>query len=287
MYNPQTLNVLSFNVAGLPLSVGTPFVKERAPLLRKKLAELYQWGKVDVVLIQEAWARYFKKNLLRACFPFAVGGNEFTLGSGLMILSRFPITECEYIPFDESPKFPKSNADGEWLVKKGFYLAQIDHPTLKKVWISNTHLTANYAPFSHSFEDYRKSQVKQLFEETLKKAGGDPLIIGGDINMGPGKFSMDEIWTQLPGLYPDLRRVPVDPKVVTYCKKNFYNRSWVDPCQLDHIFHTNHFSSVDYQIMFQEMGLINEKTAAQLSDHYGLFTQLQIKLKQLPPPQSI
>ena len=265
-------------MAGLPSIAGPPFKLKRAEILKQQLNELYSWQRADVICLQEVWFPQFRWMVEHSVFPHKIGSRELPMGSGLYILSRFPIGRWSHHTFEQSPRFPLGQLDGEAYVRKGFYLAEILTPQ-GPIWVGNAHLTSNYAPWGKSHRDFRKAQLEQFFEFAEKQVGNDPFVLAGDFNMGHGEYTEDPIWDDLPRVYPEFQRVPVPPEISTYCRKNSFNTQWTYPCQPDHLFYRNPLSVSNYRLLFQDYFPLSKTVVAHLSDHYGLLVDFHLPLK--------
>src|SRR5690606_2265000 len=104
--------------------------------------------------------------------------------------------------------------DGERLARKSAYAGQIVTPEGDRVWVVNTHLTANYCnSYPHtrcnSYEQVRGTQVQELAELVAELEG--PVIMGGDLNMGPNPVVRDDVWSRFDDFFPGFRQAPFDP----------------------------------------------------------------------------
>ena len=132
MSDSKTLRVFNLNAWGFRLvSSGLKEKKARFEALRNVLA----CNEYDVALLQELWYRA-DYDLLKALFPHSsylsdhynnATGNIAPLGcSGLVILSKFPLEEVEFLPFERRGGL--ITFDGEILVQKGVGRARIHLP---------------------------------------------------------------------------------------------------------------------------------------------------------------
>lgn len=203
-----TLDVLTFNIEGL----GWPARRNRAPFLRRigaRLAELNAKGEApDVVLVQEMFSPAAVSAMTKAGYPYQAWGPSRTqkrrrpapdamagpfrwkkgetglhlVGSGLAILSRYPIVA------DASEPFGKHRCAGfDCLSNKGMQQVRIRIPGVPQpVDIFNTHLNsqgASRVPAARSGAAHA-IQVDDL--AGFVAAAGEPkvpTILGGDFNM--------------------------------------------------------------------------------------------------------
>ncbi len=203
-----TLDVLTFNIEGL----GWPARRNRAPSLRRigaRLAELNAQGQApDVVLVQEMFSPAAVSAMAKAGYPYQAWGPSRTqkrrrpgldpiagpfrwkkgetgfhlVGSGLAILSRYPIVA------DASEPFGKHRCAGfDCLSNKGMQQVRIRIPGVPQpVDIFNTHLNsqgASRVPAARSGAAHA-IQVEDLAAFVAAIDGRKvPTILGGDFNM--------------------------------------------------------------------------------------------------------
>eukprot|EP01124_Arcella_intermedia_P015172 TRINITY_DN21697_c0_g1_i1.p1 TRINITY_DN21697_c0_g1~~TRINITY_DN21697_c0_g1_i1.p1 ORF type:complete len:422 (+),score=62.29 TRINITY_DN21697_c0_g1_i1:3-1268(+) len=104
----------------------------------------------------------------------AVSGRSgnFSLGqdSGLVILSRYPLSDPIYLPFEFWTKGSKGVLSSSIQCKGG-----------KRLYLFNMHLDAFVS-------QKREAQLNALRKWKLEKVVGEPVVIGGDLNMFPGEI---------------------------------------------------------------------------------------------------
>jgi endonuclease/exonuclease/phosphatase family metal-dependent hydrolase len=201
-----TLDVLTFNLEGL----AWPARKGRAPSLARIgsiLADLRKSGDApDVILVQEMFSPAAKRAVAAAGYQYVVTGpgrtqrkrmvqtervpgprgkGEFgfhLLGSGLAILSRYPIISTDSEPFGK-----RACAGVDCLSNKGVLHARIAVPGVPQpINLVNTHLNAQSA--SRATPE-RQAAAHRIQVEMLRRfarasrGAGEPAIVGGDFNM--------------------------------------------------------------------------------------------------------
>lgn len=203
-----TLDVMSFNIEGL----GWPARKGRAPSLKRIasiIAAMQARGEgPDVILLQEAFSpaairavqdmgfpniawgprRTQRKAMARGTrmskpFLFKKGEVSFHLvGSGLAILSRYPIIQTQSEPFGR-----RRCAGFDCLSNKGMIHARIAMPGVPEaIDLFDTHLNSQRAsgvvPARH--REAHRIQVGQLADFIVRYADPTiPAVLGGDFNM--------------------------------------------------------------------------------------------------------
>jgi len=163
---PFSLRVLSLNIWGLPVA---PYLEQRVAALAERLASgVDRW---DVCAFQEAWFDYErdllsaagKKAGLKYSYYFAMGIGiplwPGQYGTGLFVLSRYPIIDSEYLRFPVNGK-PYKIWHGDYYGAKGCGLCRVLTPVgLVDVFV--THLLSCYAQ-PDEFDEYEVNRVAQV-----------------------------------------------------------------------------------------------------------------------------
>ncbi|CEP15902.1 hypothetical protein [Parasitella parasitica] len=164
MNNPtvqSTLSVLSLNCWGLNI------VAKQRKLRLAAIADRVSQEEYDIVALQEVW----------------IG----TLGSGLVILSRFPILSSSYLKFTLAGK-PLKVFQGDFYVGKGCGSVCIDHPEIGLMDVYTTHLQAGYGNHD-DYEAQRITECWQIANSVRSSAGqGRHVILAGDFNSIPTSY---------------------------------------------------------------------------------------------------
>lgn len=172
------LKVLTFNVAGIPFV--HPGVEERLSAIGPALAAY------DVVSVQEAWLDKHAERLrdLSGLPYYARYERRFFLGTGLAVLSRYPITETKQLVFSCRPSALRVY-QGEWPANKGVLLTRLRTPK-GPLDVYNTHIVSNYGE-SAPYRALRLAQVFELAEFIRANSKDRPFLLLGDLNTGPGE----------------------------------------------------------------------------------------------------
>ena len=178
------LRVLTLNVWALPLGIA-PDSEERIRAIGEKLPE---W-KADIVGFQEAWTPAARDTLLslgaRAGYGHTWLRPQASGGSGLLVLSRFPIAERRFEPFGVKGAAERID-HSDYYGGKGFALLGIDTPR-GPITLVNTHLHARYAP-SLASDTYLETRVAQAVQiAAALESVSDPLVALGDFNLREGE----------------------------------------------------------------------------------------------------
>ena len=186
----EPARLLTFNVAGLP------FIHPRWQLRLHAVARRLKDAPYDVVALQEIWRDKDSRALAaESGFPYSARyDRNLEMGTGLLILSRWPILEKHEVHFTCRPsilRFPQ----GESIANKGALMVRVDAPGGPlDVWTA--HLISDYPDAR-----YRTLRLTQLFEfaEAVDRLSrGRPTVVLGDFNMTPEDTEY--------GLFADLLR---------------------------------------------------------------------------------
>lgn len=195
----RTLRVLSYNVKGLP-DVITKMDSDRYRDIGRVLAERRKNGTApDIVLIQEAFVSKTQELLKEAGYPYTAKGpnssdktewglpQKTAYGSGLFVLSEFPIVETKKVAYDL-----RFCAVADCGANKGAMMVSIALPGLPRpLKVFNTHAQAERQ------YDGKRSKQFEIFSRFIEKYhGDDPVLIGGDFNSRPKDRSFEH-WTKL------------------------------------------------------------------------------------------
>jgi endonuclease/exonuclease/phosphatase family metal-dependent hydrolase len=257
----EQIKVLVFNTWGVPLITED---HQRFPNTMKQIEELNP----DVVVLTEVFTKKGKRNFISTQYPHqAQGGRAFPrpVGSGLRILSKFPIHNRATLTFNNCKK-------SDCLSKKGAVLVTLTSPTGKLFNLVATHLN------SAGGAETRNSQLNQLarFAEDYEDAQA-PTLIAGDFNFGPEsteaqhavqKLQTQDAWTQTQSH---------DAPGYTYdCFENSYARDYAIRTRdlifrerLDYLFYRGAIEPVSTQLVFNQPGQA-------LSDHYGVLGTFEL-----------
>jgi sphingomyelin phosphodiesterase 2 len=172
------LRVLTYNVNGIP------FVTQNWDLKRKAIGRRLREGGYDLIALQEAWRDPDARELAEASgLPYATRYERgFGVGTGLLILSRYPILEQHEREFTLRPSALRW-MQGESVANKGVLMVRVEAPG-GPLDVYTAHPVAAY-----SDAKYGTLRWTQLFE--LAEAIGDwskdrPYLLLGDLNTAPG-----------------------------------------------------------------------------------------------------
>ena len=190
--------------------------------------------------------------------------DEYVYGgrNGLLLLSRWPIEQAEYRPFDAA------------LVRRGVISATIAGRT-----IHCTHLTAPLEsvpyPDDRSFGGYVDEQAAQVEAITDTAPSDRCEIVLGDTNNGPSTGALDGYLADIYAMFKASGFVEAWPdRRCTYCENNPLTGNYGD-LHLDHIFYRGceAMGPPFYDVILDQAVRIEvdgQVRSIRLSDHYGL-----------------
>jgi endonuclease/exonuclease/phosphatase family metal-dependent hydrolase len=220
------LSVLIYNVEGLPW----PARRNRGPALDRigdELARLRAAGQApDIILLQEVFTRRAQRIADRAGYRNVIPGpaagdarrmasarlapafvanarrikgerGPKLLGSGLMILSDFPVMSATAQPFSR-----RACAGYDCLANKGTMLARIWVPGMPTpLDVFTTHMNSQDAAGvdlerAHAAHRYQTDESAQFLDAA--RNGANPLIFGGDFNMRRAPGRLDHFTSRKP-----------------------------------------------------------------------------------------
>jgi len=183
-----TLKVITFNVWGIPLI--TPHTAERIEAVGQKLADLNP----DIVCLQEIWIENDRERLIeclinsRLQYYTYYKSNPF--GSGLFILSAYPILEARFQPYTINGKWYKP-WHGDWYAGKGIAFARIKLP-IGILDVFNTHIISKYDEIDE-YQSQRSLQLLELGDFLVRTTNKElPALLLGDFNCHQGDSEYED-----------------------------------------------------------------------------------------------
>lgn len=275
--------LIELKLLGKTLFEFAPFVNQRAHGVQGVINSCNS----DVVCMQEVFSKTHAKAITKATewkFPYQLFPRTLrpkVLGSGLGILSKYPIMHARTVFFDSQL------IEERLFAPKGYMTVLIDVPEFGLVEIHNTHTTAGgskHHPESKVSDRCREDQLLELLDfANQRDASITTTILAGDLNCGP-EASRGNYETLLARGCLDANKVArgEDTAPVTWDPNNFLNISSphkTSPAQrIDHILTFNSKASIP---TFAEMigtaatVRICDDLIVTPSDHYGVSVSLQ------------
>ncbi|KAL9549980.1 hypothetical protein MBANPS3_004948 [Mucor bainieri] len=166
---------------------GLNIVAKKRKLRLRAIADRVGQEQYDIVALQEVWMwedfDYIKEQT-RDVLPYTKYFHSGTLGSGLAILSRYPMLSSSYLKFTLAGK-PLKVFQGDFYVGKGCGSACIDHPEIGLIDVFTTHLQAGYG----NHDDYEAQRITECWQIAnsvrASAAQGRHVILAGDFNSVP------------------------------------------------------------------------------------------------------
>lgn len=179
---PVLLRVVTFNIQDTwVVGQNRP---ERMAAIGHTLTELDP----DLAGFQEAFVGKERAILMKALSTSRLQYSEYypsgTVGSGLFIMSAFPIKEAYFHRYTMANEWYKV-WEGDWWAGKGAALARVELPGGANLDFYTTHAQAGYG--NPAYRGVRRNQMAELAqfinESRLRSV---PALITGDFNCGPG-----------------------------------------------------------------------------------------------------
>ncbi len=279
------IRVLTLNVWALPFGIA-PLEAERITAIGKALPEY----DADLVAFQEAWTEGSRARLLAA--GASAGYRHHWMrpqargGSGLLVLSRFPIEAAHFQSFRvEGDALRLDHSD--YYGGKGFVILRVATPD-GPLAFADTHLHARYAKDTQS-DSYFETRVAQVVQfATAIRTVAAPLIAAGDFNFREGEAEY-AIWTGIGGS-GDAAAL-LDRREATIHAGNTYRAvgSWVENERIDYLFSRDGADRgvvpVTVRRAFDEVQNIGGEPSS-ASDHAGVFAEFEVggRAKPQTPP---
>ncbi|KAF9583080.1 phospholipase C type enzyme [Lunasporangiospora selenospora] len=317
MHENQTLSVLTLNCWGLYCS---KYREARFATIGAHLSD--PTHHYDLVGLQEVWRdEDYQRlcNMTKGTLPYSRHWASGIDGSGLVILSKYPILETSIRRFQLNGD-PTGILQGDWFDGKSCVSAVISHPA-GEVVLLNTHLHATYDSKITS-DRYLGCRVAQAWEvaSTIRSTlTHNPLVIAlGDFNSAPdslvakivkGYGGLTDAWEQVHPASPESRSgltpqegidrlgITCDSPLNSYSSSAGWPNHWTGTPigeRLDYIFYkaSAQLCCTDVQVVLQNKlplpsgtrkGCCGKlKSSEHVSDHFAVHAQFSIR----PPPSS-
>lgn len=277
-----TLNcgLLRIGALGRALLEPAPFIAERLAALPAALRAVG----ADIVALQEIYNTAHKHQVMKALadgWPHAAyprGRPLHKLDSGLLVLSRYPITETAFHPFKIAPR------DEKFFVHRGFFDTAHEVPGLGALRLLSFHTTAGgtrHDPESPAADAFRARQIEAILDHA-ERAGPATILIG-DLNAGP-PVSMGNYRQVIARGYADLFAEGAGATAdtaVTWDSQQALNRrgphAHQRPQRIDHVFAKRRYT---WRVAEARLVLTEPSVAVPggdrvtVADHYGVYVRL-------------
>lgn len=231
-----------------------------------------------VVSLQEAWLETDRALLMAELEDSRLAYNCYYpsawLGSGLMIISQYPIVKTDFMPYRLNGR-PQEITRGDYYGGKGVAFARLATPD-GLVDVYNTHTIAQYGTDEEdAYLAHRMAQLYEFTEFIHKNSVGYPVIATGDYNVRPDQFGY-ELITGLGGLTDVVAALDREP-AFTYSADNAYVGPDAVPRRIDYVL-VQGFSACQAEVVMKPTD-----DSHGFSDHFGVLAEL--KTTQLPPAE--
>lgn len=255
-----------------------PWTEERLAALPAALAATG----ADVIALQEVYRRPHRRFLadaLKGDYPHAAGLEHagIPLGTGLMVLSRHPITDAEAV------EFRAALTEERIAIRKGGLDCRVRLPDLGTVRVIDFHLVAGGLaghPEGRRGETCRSGQIDELAARAAT-GGPEPLVLLGDLNAGT-RASPANYRQMLDAGFRDAVAEAGGGDLVSWDPGNplitgDHNRS-LPPQRMDQILirenGSTHLTAEAAAIVLDEPTVDVGEAAVPLSDHYGVVVDI-------------
>lgn len=179
-FQPQRLRVVTWNLWGILWK--TPRRAERMQVIAREIVKM----KPDIVGFQEVFVQADRELLASALretgLPYARYFPSGLVGSGLLLVSRYPIESDSFIRYADGGR-PEAVHHGDWWAGKGLSLSTLRLSNGTLLYLANTHMHARYQGQYHATQ---LSQGRQLIPWAKRvKETGAPALWLGDWNNKP------------------------------------------------------------------------------------------------------
>uniref|UniRef100_A0AAV1U174 Endonuclease/exonuclease/phosphatase domain-containing protein n=1 Tax=Peronospora matthiolae TaxID=2874970 RepID=A0AAV1U174_9STRA len=279
------LRVLSLNAWGLPVA---PKCTERAVNIANAISNAY-----DLVVLQEIW-HVRERNLIIAKaqkngfhyyhyfnsavgFPFPMGADSF--GTGLLVLSTFPVSSALYHSFGLSGR-PYALHESDFIANKGVGLLRVETPA-GQIDVYATHLLANYNSRGEPgpgdfYQSHRVGQSYELTQFILATSRSDLTIVCGDFNSSPDCLEL-KVPRQLLCLRDAYTDTNDDENGLTFASPDNKYSHGEHPMRMDYVMYRinrQHERESNWHLVkssiFKEFFIDARGDTTPLSDHFGV-----------------
>lgn len=178
------IKVLTFNAAGIPLV--HPELARRVSATGRAIKD----GGYDLVGLQELWGdKDHDRVAALSGLPYAARVRRtIAFGSGLSILSRWPILKTEERAFTAVRPSLRHPLEGEFLARKGWLFARVATPG-GPLDVYAAHTLADYPEAQYHL--IRLTELFELAEGIRELSGTAPFVVLADLNSGRGDAEFD------------------------------------------------------------------------------------------------
>ena len=180
-FQPLRLRVITWNIWGI---FGlTPRRAERMQVIAHQVVKM----KPDIAGFQEVFVQTDRDLITTALREAGLPHSRYfpsgLVGSGLLLVSRYPIESDGFIRYTENGR-PEAMHHGDWWAGKGLSLSTLRLPNDTLLYVANTHMHARYR--EGLYRATQLAQAQQLIPWAARvKAANAPALWLGDWNNKP------------------------------------------------------------------------------------------------------
>jgi endonuclease/exonuclease/phosphatase family metal-dependent hydrolase len=286
-----TLSLLTLNCGLLRIGALGRTLLQPAPFIAERLAALpaaLRTVDADIVALQEIYKVAHKKEVVLALVDrwphaaFPKGRPLYKLDSGLLVLSRFPITDGSFHAFKTAPRDEKA------FVHRGVFDTVHEVPGMGPLRLLSFHTTAGgtrHDPESAEADAIRARQIDAILDRA-ESTPDAPAILIGDLNAGP-PVSMGNYRLVIERGYADLfaegAGAAAAASAVTWDSQQPLNRrgphAHQRPQRIDHIFLKRRWLErwrvAEARLVLTEpIVSVRAGERVTVADHYGVYVRL-------------
>ena len=180
----------------------------------------------DLVCLQELWTKADRNLIKEACkksLPYSAEFHGGVVGSGTMILSKWPILETKFKKFSLNG-YMHEFWHGDAFAAKGIGMAKLMIGSPKNPFIVNAYVSHYHAEYSRVNDAYATDRVVQALEAgdfiEMTSQNTDAILYCGDFNTEPGDLP-HRVLTQYYNL-KDSQSHLAEKLKTCYAKENSY-----------------------------------------------------------------
>lgn len=272
------LRVLTLNCWGIPFS---PDQSARIQAIGRTLAQM----DLDIVGLQEIYLEedreVVRQELANAGLVHSAYFRSGMLGSGLCLLSRFPIEDVSFLRFRLSGH-PQDLRRPDYYVGKGVGRTRLitDQGPID---VYNAHLIAPYLEIGEDYYfSHRVAQAYEMASYINTMSYDTPVIVTCDLNSTPQRLAY-KTCKGLAGLEDSYHIANPTDSGITVTTDILYIQKH-EPERIDYIFYR---SGTEKALRAQSSQVVMKEVAPEVrdqilaySDHYGVYTILELSLAE-------
>ncbi|XP_014479972.1 PREDICTED: putative neutral sphingomyelinase isoform X2 [Dinoponera quadriceps] len=181
MTSETSANILTLNCWGIP------YVSKHRTARMSAIAETCASREYDIICLQEVWSESDFKTIkakVQEVLPYSHYFYSGVMGSGICILSRYPIHEVMFHKWPLNGYVHKIH-HGDWFGGKGVGLCKIK---IRDMFV-NIYVVHLHAEYNRENDEYKAHRVLQAFDTAqfvrMTSGGADAVILTGDLNTEP------------------------------------------------------------------------------------------------------